>query len=194
MFKSCFFLFPASFLEKGVDEKFWKKIQVFLSLNFINQVIWPSIPCSRSPKIAYLTTSNVSRIAFFTLWISFLDQHMGEKCWKKSLIFFLVASINGESYKISHRNHHKWKNKNETTKTPNWRTGEITSQRWYEKSADVGLFHVSPATRVCRSVCCDRNFFFVTQCTRKYTVLHEITGFKHLKTWMDRKFEAQCDV
>ena len=41
--------------------------------------------------------------------------------------------------------------------TPNWRTGEITSQRWSGKSAIVGLFYMSPATRMCRSVCCDKH-------------------------------------
>ena len=88
------------------------------------------------PKLRrYFTTSSV-RIAFFTLWTWFLEQHMDQKFWKKSQIFLLVVSINGVSFISFH-----WKTENETTKTPNWRTGEITF-RWSGKSANVGLFYM----------------------------------------------------
>jgi len=59
---------------------------------------------------------------------------------KKTPMFLLVISIDGVIYEIFHLNHHKWRNENETT-TPNWRTGEITCQRWSGKSANVEFFY-----------------------------------------------------
>ena len=171
-----FFSFPASFLEKGVNEKFWEKSQVFLSLNLnlvflISSLIFREgcqwkiqekipdvsptelhqsiksfdqfralgVPKSRT----YLTNSKVIRIVFRTFWTWFLEQRMDQKFWKKSQMFLLVVSIDGVSFKIHYRNHNKWKNDNETTKTPNLRTGKNHIPEVIWKIRRLGVVSVS---------------------------------------------------
>jgi len=74
----------------------------------------------------------------------------------------------------------KWERNNKNSQLEDWRTGEITFQRWSGKSTYVGLLYVSPATRMCRSVYGDR-FFFITQCFLRIQGLFFLEVFETFK-------------
>ena len=68
------FSLPATFLENGMRENFWKKFHLFL---LVKPVIWAIIlwnPLLGTLRIAYCTTSKVLKSRFF---------HFKPRCWRR---------------------------------------------------------------------------------------------------------------
>jgi len=94
----------------------------------------------------------------------FLVKNMNGKLRKKCKMFLSVVSIYNLNFKIFHQNHDEWKNNTEIAKIWNFRAENSTILMWYQKSAKVRLFCMSPTTTLCWSPFCARQLFFVTLC------------------------------
>jgi len=74
-----FFEHSKLFLQKEMEEKFWKKFEVFYSLKLIDRVITCCNRCVNRPEIAFFVTFSRTQVAFFELQKSFLEKGMEEK-------------------------------------------------------------------------------------------------------------------
>jgi len=80
--KPTFFSLQTPFLENDLGKKFWKKFQIFLSIEPIVWAIISRIPFTETLKIAYLRTFWHVWIVCFSLQTPFLENGMEEKLWR----------------------------------------------------------------------------------------------------------------
>jgi len=145
-----------------MEMKFWKKFQVFLWLRPIDWVIKRQISCPSGPLIAGFPNWKMLESRFSSRKLCFLLENMNGKFRKKFRSFLSAVFIYDINFKIFHWNHNKWKNNTEIVKLWNFRGQNYTILMLHEKSANVGMFGISPTTTLGRLPFWNRKFFFVT--------------------------------
>jgi len=119
MYGIAFFSPPATFLENGVSKKFWKKIQLFLS---VIPIIWAIIRGNLllgTLRIAYCTTSKVIKSPLFHFKPA-VGTGYERNILEKIPDVPLDSIFRWCEFQIFHPKHHTWKNDNQIAKNGNF--------------------------------------------------------------------------
>jgi len=159
---------------------------VFLWLGPHDWVIKRQISCPSGSLIAGFPNWKNVKITFFQQETSFSAGKYERKLPEKIPEFPLGSIYLDINFKIFHWNHNKWKNNTEIVKILNFRAKNPAIQMWYEKSADVRLFGMSPTTTMDKPPFWETTFF-LWHCVIWRRSFHQVVSQMRVMTvviWM----------